>query len=455
MEVHEIVMNPLPPHSLVDEQGLLGCILQQPDLLIEAETAGIKLESFYDVRHRAVFTACCDLTDAGMPVDLIAVQRHLSAHQLLDGVGGIPYLSSLLDACASTAHWRYYAEILIEKAKLRSVIQVAAQVIASAMASGAHQETAEAMQERLQEAVRKDAVPHSDPSQHIRPILETVIGKIEEYHERHGQLLGVTWGFDRLNELTGGMMPAETYVIAARPGCGKTTALLNICRAAAGTNVRSLIFSLEMTADALGLRLLCSESRINSQSIRHGTLTERDYSLLATATARLSSLPITVDDSPSLTIRQIRARVLRHQPQLVAVDYLQLIRSHERKPRQEIVADISAGLKAIAKEANVPIIILAQLNRDAANERPGLHHLRESGSLEADHDFVGLLSHPEPKKGQEDDPSHVIMDVAKQRNGPVGVVHFTFLREFVLFESRQRTVDPQDVPRQCNTPYRD
>jgi len=297
----------------------------------------------------------------------------------------------------------------------------------------------------------------------IKQLVNKAINTIEDYHQRQGKLTGLPTGFIDLDKLTTGMHPGEMIVIAARPSVGKTSLAMNIAEhVALDNNIPVGVFSLEMTADSLVLRMLCSRSRVNLRNVRDGFLAERDFPKLTSSAGKLANAALFIDDSSGLSILQLRAKARRMYQQygikLFVIDYLQLLHSSSRKAenRQQEIADISGGIKALAKELNVPIIVLSQLNREVEREKgrpPRMSDLRESGSIEQDADLVGLLYRPQ-KPGEDEDmapsePSDAIpvnLLIAKQRNGPADVdVHLTFLKTFTRFESAAKIQD-DDVP---------
>jgi replicative DNA helicase len=293
----------------------------------------------------------------------------------------------------------------------------------------------------------------------IKELVRKAIATIEDFHQRQGMLTGLSTGFMDLDKMTSGLHPGEMIVIAARPSMGKTSLAMNIAEHVAVDLKQPVgVFSLEMTADALVLRMLCSRSKVNLRSIRDGFLAERDFPRLTGAAGKLAGSPLIIDDSPGLSILQMRAKARRMHQQygvkLFVVDYLQLLHSTARRAenRQQEIADISNGVKALAKELNVPVIVLSQLNRELEkdkNRKPRLSDLRESGSIEQDADLVALLYKPsvEDDDGgeQQQDAVPVNLLIAKQRNGPTGDVALTFLKSYTRFESAAK-ISGEDVP---------
>jgi replicative DNA helicase len=453
----------LPPHSPEAEQGVLGCVLLSPN-----DCMGICLEKlkpgeavFYDLRHQTIFKALAEMYDAREPIDVITLQQRLKDRQLLEQVGGLAYLSILPDVVPSAANLTYYLEIVQEKFLLRKMIQVCTEVVGRVY-------DYEGEVDALVDEVEKEIL-HINESRvqanttTIKDLVKRAISTIEEFHQRQGMLTGLGTGFNDFDKMTSGLHPGEMIVIAARPSIGKTSLAMNIAEhVALELRLPVGVFSLEMTADSLILRMLCSRARVNLRDVRDGFLAERDFPKLTGAAGKLANSPLFIDDSSGLSILQLRAKARRMHQQfgikLFVVDYLQLLHSTARRAenRQQEIADISGGIKALAKELNVPVIVLSQLNREPEKRErgaePKMSDLRESGSIEQDADLVGLLYKP-GKAGDDDDAGSaraeadavpVNLLIAKQRNGPTGEVNLTFLKPYTRFESAAKISD--DVP---------
>jgi replicative DNA helicase len=450
----------LPPHSTEAEQGVLGCVLLSPNdgmgICIEKFKRGP--EVFYDLRHQLLYELLTEMYDQKEPIDLITVQQRLKDKNQLESMGGLPYLSSLVDSVPSAANLEYYIEIVQEKYLLRKMIFTCTDIVARMYEQ-------EGEVDALLDEVERDVLRINEERVQgqiitIKDLVHKAINTIEEYHQRQGMLTGIGTGFADLDKMTSGMHGGEMIVIAARPSMGKTSLAMNIVEhVAIDLQLPVGVFSLEMTSESLVLRMLCSRSRVNLRNIREGFLAERDFPKLTGAAGKLASAPIFIDDTPGLSILQMRAKARRmfqqHGIKLFVIDYLQLLNSTSRRAenRQQEIADISNGIKALAKELNVPVIVLAQLNRELEkdkNRKPRLSDLRESGSIEQDADLVGLLY--KASSGEDDDrPSGeqesvaVNLLIAKQRNGPTGDVHLTFLKSFTRYESAAK-VSAEDYP---------
>ena len=453
----------LPPHSPEAEQGVLGCVLLSPNdcmgECIEKFKSGE--EVFYDLRHQTIFKTLAEMYDSREPIDVITLQQRLKDRQLLEQVGGLAYLSALPDTVPSAANLSYYLEIVQEKFLLRKMIHVCTEVVGKV-----HDYEGEI--DALMDEVERDILRISESrvqahTDTIRDLVKKAINTIEDFHQRQGMLTGIATGFHDLDKMTSGLHGGEMIVIAARPSVGKTSLAMNIAEhVAIDQGLAVGVFSLEMTSESLVLRMLCSRSRVNLRNVREGFLAERDFPKLTGSAGKLAKAPLFIDDSSALSILQLRAKARRMYQQygikLFVIDYLQLLHSTSRRAenRQQEIADISGGVKALAKELTVPVIVLSQLNREMEREKnraPRLSDLRESGAIEQDADLVGLLYRP--KAGGDDDdggaaPAEeealpVNLLIAKQRNGPTGDVALTFLKSYTRFESAAKVSD-DDVP---------
>jgi len=415
---------------------------------------------FYELRHQTIFRALTEMFERRAVIDVVTLSQYLKDRNELENAGGLGYLSSLLDAVPSAASLDYYANILREKYILRKMIQTCTTVITRAYER-------QGMVDQMLDEAERDILRISEEqaggvSKSIKDLVAGAVATIEDLFHRRGALTGLGTGFRDWDSKTNGLHGGEMVVIAARPSMGKTSLAMNVAEYVA-TELRQpvLVFSLEMTAESLVMRMICSISRVNLRSIREGFMSERDFPKLITATGRLSNAPLYVDDTPGLSILQLRARARRLWQQvglkLIVVDYLQLLHSTAARAdqnRQQEIADISSGLKTLAKELDVPVIVLSQLNREVERDKsrkPRLSDLRESGAIEQDADLVGLLYRADasnPKRaasGDDDEEGPTEADalpvnllIAKQRNGPTGDVHLTFLRSFTRFENASK-----------------
>ena len=451
----------LPPHDPGAEQGVLGCILLSPNdcvgECIEKFKAGA--EVFYDLRHQTIFETVLEMYDQREAIDMITLQARLKNKQRLDEVGGLAYLTSLPDAVPSAANLSYYLEIVLQKHVLRKMIQTCTEVVGRVYDHEGEVDT-------LLDEVERDILRISEArvegkTDKIKDLVNKAITIIEDYHNRQGMLTGVGTGFVDFNKMTTGLHGGEMIVVAARPSMGKTSLAMNIAEYAAIEQKLPVgVFSLEMTSESLVMRMLCSQARVNLRNVREGFLVERDFPKLTAAAGRLAGAPLFIEDTSGLSILQLRAKARRMWQQygikLFVIDYLQLLHSTARRAenRQQEIADISNGIKSLAKELDVPVIVLSQLNRELEKDKdrkPRLSDLRESGAIEQDADLVCLLYKPsrgdDENAGEEQDALPVNLLIAKQRNGPTGDVHLTFLKSYTRFESAAKVSD-DDVPRE-------
>src|SRR5262245_17619840 len=452
----------LPPHSPEAEQGVLGCVLLSPNdcmgQCIEKFKGGE--EVFYDLRHQTIFSSLAEMYDRREAIDVITLQQQLKNKQLLEEVGGIAYLAALPDMVPSAANLAYYLDIVQEKYLLRKMIHTCTEVVGRVY-------DYEGAVDALMDEVERDILRISESrvttqTMPIKELVKKAINTIEEFHQRQGMLTGLGTGFRDLDKMTSGLHSGEMIVIAARPSMGKTSLAMNIAEhVAIDQRLPVGVFSLEMTSESLVLRMLCSRYRVNLRNVREGFLAERDFPKLTGSAGKLSSAPLFIDDSSGLSILQLRAKARRMFQQygirLFVIDYLQLLHSTALRAenRQQEIADISSGVKSLAKELGVPVIVLSQLNRELErdkNRKPRLSDLRESGAIEQDADLVALLY--KPSSGDDEDSSAPAVEedavpvnllIAKQRNGPTGDVNLTFLKSFTRFESAAKVSD-EDVP---------
>ena len=449
----------LPPHSPEAEQGVLGCIMLSPNDCLGESIEKLKAgaEVFYDLRHQTIFSALLEMYDSREAIDVITLQQRLKNKQLLDEVGGLAYLASLPDMVPSAANLAYYLDIVQEKFLLRKMIRTCTEVVTRVY-------DYEGEVDALMDEVERDIlrISESRVQSHtvtIKELVKKAINTIEDFHQRQGMLTGLGTGFTDLDKMTTGLHGGEMVVIAARPSVGKTSLAMNIAEhVSIDQRLPVGVFSLEMTSESLVLRMLCSRSRVNLRNIREGFLAERDFPKLTGSAGKLANAPLFIDDSSSLSILQLRAKARRMYQQygvkLFIVDYLQLLHSTARRAenRQQEIADISSGIKALAKELSVPVVVLSQLNRELErekNRKPRLSDLRESGAIEQDADVVGLLYKPssddDDSGDAQEDAVPVNLLIAKQRNGPTGDVNLTFLKSYTRFESAAR-VSSEDLP---------
>jgi replicative DNA helicase len=453
----------LPPHSPEAEMGVLGCALLSPNECLGECIEKLKdsgAEFFYDLRHQTIYEMLAEMFNTRQAIDVITVQQKLKDKQLLEQIGGIAYLSQLQDSVPSAANLSYYLEIVREKFLLRKMIQTCTEVVGRVY-------DYEGEVDALMDEVERDVLRISESRAQgavmgTKDLVNKAISTIENFFSRKGTLTGLATGYADLDRMTDGLHGSEMIVIAARPSMGKTSLAMNIVEnVVLEQKLPCAVFSLEMSAEALILRMMCSIARVNLRSIREGFMSESDFPKLTSAAGRLANSKLFIDDSAGLSILQLRARARRlaqqHDIKLFVVDYLQLLHSTARRSqenRQQEISDISSGIKALAKELKVPVLVLSQLNRELErdkNRKPRLSDLRESGAIEQDADLVGLLYKPnagDDEDGaatEEADGLPVNLLIAKQRNGPTGDINLTFLKNYTRFESAAKVSD-EDIP---------
>jgi len=451
----------LLPQSPDAEQGVLASFLLMPrevgGLCAEKQ---IKAEHFHIPAHAQIYAVLLELWDAAKPIDFITLTQVLRDRGKLDQVGGAAFVTGLFTFIPTAANAAYYIEILQEKFTLREIIKVCTEYAAR---SYDEQDDVPNLLNDVEAkifAIAQDRF--RDKAASMKDQVMQAIHAIEELYERRGAITGLPTGLAEFDKMTDGLHPAEMIIIAARPSMGKTALAMNIAEhIALEEKLPIAVFSLEMSTSQLVQRLLCSRARVNLGSVRNGFLAERDFPALTAAASKLAESKIFIDDTPGLSILELRAKSRRlktqHDIRAIFIDYLQLLRSTSRRAqdnRQLEIAEISAGLKGLAKELNIPIVVLAQLNRNPeqrsgdAKGRPRLSDLRESGSIEQDADVVGLLVREEYYADTDDEKKEsegkATLIIAKQRNGPVGDVPLTFLKEFTRFENRAREVAGAD-----------
>lgn len=431
----------VPPQSIDAEVCVLGSmILDSPCIDIVVQI--VRPEHFYRPAHRLVFQALVEMGNSGKPIDLVVLPEELKRRKQLDQVGGVEYLVELVEGVPSAANVEYYARIVRDKALLRELIVASAEMGREAYET--HEE-APAVIDRAEQRVFQIAQQHiGDEAVSIQGVLQRTFERLQE---REGELItGLASGYAKLDELTCGFQDGEMIILAARPSMGKTSLVLNMAEYMAVEDAHPVaIFSMEMSRDQVAQRFLASRTRFDLGKMRRGMIKPEDWTNLQLAAGDLSGAPIFIDDSATLTILQLRARARRLKAKYdigcVLVDYLQLMTYAGRADgRQQQIAEISRGIKALARELSVPVICAAQLNRgpaDRPTHRPRMSDLRESGSLEQDADVVMLLHnedyyHRGEPEWQQKGITELI--IAKQRNGPIGAAYLTFLPAFTRFE---------------------
>lgn len=429
----------LPPQALDAETALLGALLVDGSALHKIADF-LRPDDFYKKAHQNIYQAALNLFQKDEPCDLITLADELSRMSVLETLGGTPYLAQLAAAVASSASIIYHAKIIQEKAVLRSMIAVATGIIEKGYSASEGSENfldyaEKSIFEISERNVRSQFAP-------IREVVKASFRQIEEQYENKSSVTGVSTGYKRLNEITAGMQRSDLIIIAGRPSMGKTAFALNLGFNAAWESKQAVaVFSLEMSKEQLVQRMLCSEARVDSSKLRGGFLREGDWKRLTESASKLSESLIFIDDTPAISVLEMRAKARRlkkeHALGLIIVDYLQLMRSDITESREREISDISRSLKALAKELNIPVVALSQLNRSVesrTDKRPQLSDLRESGAIEQDADVIAFIYRDEVYNRETADRGVAEIIIGKQRNGPIGTVKLKFFHEYTRFE---------------------
>jgi replicative DNA helicase len=433
----------VPPHSIEAEESVLGGILIDNNALDRAIEL-IVAEDFYREAHRKIMRAIIELSERHEPVDLVTLADALRGRNELQDVGGASYLAELAERVPTAANVAYYARIVKDKAILRALIETSTEI---AMRSYEAPGNVESFLDEAEHQIFALAERKTRPSFfRVRDIVIESMKAVEQLYERQELVTGVPTGFVDLDKKTAGLQPGDLAIVAGRPSMGKTAFALNIAQyAALEAKTGVAVFSLEMSKEQLVFRMLCSEARVDQSKVRAGYAAQRDYPKLAIAADRLSEAAIYIDDTPALSVLELRAKARRLKRErdanlgLLVVDYLQLMRGTMSDSREQEISSISRALKALAKELNLPVMALSQLNRQVesrGDKRPVMADLRESGAIEQDADVIMFLFRPvvyDPKNADEHEAEVII---GKQRNGPTGTVPLTFFSEYTRFENR-------------------
>jgi replicative DNA helicase len=435
----------LPPQSIEAEQSVLGALLIDRDAVIEVAEV-VRPEDFYRQQHGRIYGAVLELYERREPIDLVTVSEVLERNGELEQVGGSAYLTSLINLTPTAVNSVYYARIVERKAILRNLIAAAGKIAGIGYEDGA--DVAEAIDKAEQElfAVSQHRVEAGFSA--LKQLLHSAYDRLDYLHQHRGEVSGVRTGFRDLDALTTGLQKSDLVIVAARPSIGKTSLALNVAEHAAVKEGKTVgIFSLEMSKEQLVLRLLSSVANIDSQRLRTGFLEEMDFTRLAPAMNALAEASVYIDDTPNITAMELRTKARRLQAEagldLLVVDYLQLMQastSWRDANRVQEVSEISRGLKALARELQVPVVALSQLSRQAEmreSKEPRLSDLRESGSIEQDSDLV-LFLWREKERGAEDqeqDGEVINLKLAKHRNGPTGEIKLWFRKRQTRFVS--------------------
>ena len=438
--MNESMMDRVPPHNHEAEQSVIGAIFLEPQALITASEILIP-EDFYRTAHQKIFQTMLTLSDQGKAIDVVTIAEELSSKKEIEDVGGLAYISELANAVPTAANIVHYAKIVEEKALLRRLIRVATKIVESGYAGDDEVEVllSEAEKNVLEVSKRKNA----GDFKHVKDVLVETFDNIEQLVNRDGDITGIATGFTDLDRMTAGFQRNDLIIVAARPSVGKTAFALNVAQSIAVKERENVaIFSLEMGAEQLVMRMLCAEGNIDAQVLRTGQLQDADWEKLMMAMGSLSNAGIFIDDTPGVRINEIRAKCRRlkqeHGLGMILIDYLQLIQGSGRpgENRQQEVSEISRSLKGLARELQVPVIALSQLSRGVEqrqDKRPMMSDLRESGSIEQDADIVAFLYRDDYYDKESESKNMIEIIIAKQRNGPTGTVTLAFRKEYNKF----------------------
>lgn len=443
----------LPPQNIEAEQAVLGAIFLEPSSLTLASEILLP-EDFYRAAHQKIFGVMLNLSDQGKAVDVVTVTEELASAKLLEDIGGVSYLTELASSVPTAANIEYYAKIVEEKSLLRRLIRTA-----TSIAQDGYQREDEIdvllddAEKRIMEVSgRKNAGNFHN----IRDVLVRTYDHIEMLHSRVGDITGLATGFVELDKMTAGFQRNDLIIVGARPSVGKTAFALNIAQnVATKTGENVAIFSLEMGAEQLVMRMLCAEGNIDSQRLRTGSLTDEDWGKLTMAMGSLSNAGIFIDDTPGVRVQDIRSKCRRLKQEgglgMVIIDYLQLILGSGRsgENRQQEVSEISRSLKQLARELEIPVIALSQLSRGVEqrqDKRPMMSDIRESGSIEQDADIVAFLYRDDYYDKESENKNIIEIIIAKQRNGPTGTVSLAFVKEYNKFVNLERRFDDAAAP---------
>ncbi len=438
----------MQPHSIEAEQSVLGGLLLAADGW-DSVAEEVTARDFYRADHRLIFRQIARLAEESEPVDVITVADKLEASGELEGAGGLPYLAELAQNTPSASNIRAYAQVVRERASLRQLIEAAQEIADSGFSPDGR-----TSDELIDEAERRimqisEQGPKTGGPQEINPILESAIERIEELFNSGGDITGLSTGFTDLDGMTSGLQPSDLIVVAGRPSMGKTSFAMNMVEnAVLGQKNPIMVFSMEMPAEQLLIRMLSSIGRINQTRIRNGKLEQDDWPKLSAAVTKLKDVPLYIDDTPALSPTELRSRARRVAREnggelgMIMVDYMQLMQiAGASEGRTAEISEISRNLKAIAKEFNCPMVALSQLNRSLEqrpNKRPVNSDLRESGAIEQDADVIMFIYRDEVYNEDSPDKGTAEIIIGKQRNGPIGTARLAFQGEFTRFENLAR-----------------
>jgi len=440
----DLSLEKLPPQNLEAEMAVLCSMLIEEEAISHAIEI-LNEDSFYKEAHKIIFNAIVSLYNKSRVADIVTLIDELKKRGALEDVGGINYLTSLTPSVPTAANVRHYAKIVKEKSLLRNLIASGTTIVSEAYEAEEDADDLLDKAERMIFEITSKKIEGGFVS--LKEIIKDSIETIDSLYQRKTNITGIPTGFHDFDRLTAGLQPSDLIVVAGRPSMGKSAFATSVAEHVGVTEKLPVaIFSLEMSKEQLVQRMLCSHARVDANKVRTGFLSQSDWPRLTNAAGKLSEAPIYIDDSPALSILELRGKARRlksqHDVQLIIVDYLQLLQSPTRaENRQQEIADISRSLKSLAKELNVPLVAISQLSRGPErreDRRPQLADLRESGAIEQDADVVTLLFREEFYTPTEENRGVAELTIAKQRNGPTGTINLTFIKEYTRFENLAR-----------------
>ncbi len=441
----DLSLEKVPPQNLEAEMSVLGSMLMEEEAIAQVVEL-LEEKSFYHKAHRKIFSAILDLYDKDRAVDLVTLTEQLRKQGDLEGVEGAAYLTSLVNSVPTAANVEHYARIVQEKAILRTLINTATQIVSD---SYSHQQEVDLFLDKVetlvfnisQRRIRRDFIP-------VKELIHDSIELAEALTQKKQLVTGLPTGFTDFDTITSGLQPSDLIIVAGRPSMGKSALAVNIAlHVGVKKKIPVAFFSMEMSKEQLVQRMLCSEARVDAHKLRTGFLESSAFTHLANAAGRLAESSIFIDDSPGISSLEVRAKARRLKSRedigLIIIDYLQLMQGRLRvENRQQEISEISRSLKSLARELSIPVIALSQLSRAVESReppRPRLADLRESGAIEQDADLVAFLYREEYYKKETDENRGIAeLNIAKQRNGPVGNIKLTFIKEYTRFENSAR-----------------
>lgn len=445
------------PHALGPEKSLLSSMLQDPaEYIMRAQEKGLTHDHFYHPSHRTIFKVMNEQAENGYEIELVSFTQTLVDRDLLDKIGGASAITEIYTYSPTAAHFDHHLDIIKDKFTLRNIISSCTDAITRSFED---QEEVAALLDEVEQkifAIREGAEIEEAPT--VKQDIKKVIAEFEEFLAGGGAPMGITTGYKKLDEMSNGLKPGEMFIIAARPSMGKTSFVMNLIEhICLDCKLPSMVFSCEMTSSQIVQRLLFARAKYAITNLRNGIKpNKKDLQAIKRAAAEIAESKLFIDDTAGISISELRAKARRKKKeeniQVIAIDYLQLMRSTSKQAqnsREREIAEISAGLKALAKELSIPVIVLAQLNRGPENRggSPRMSDLRESGSIEQDADMIGLLFrsayYAEDQEERDEQDGIAELNVAKNRNGPTGSIPLTFIKELMRFETRAFDVEPE------------